>query len=78
MINFPMQCNIDAKGKSVRLIYGLALFAAGMVLLFTWAIGGGVIAWLITIGLILSGGFMIFESRAGWCVIRAMGFKTPI
>ena len=23
-------------------------------------------------------GFAIFEARAGWCVIRAMGFKTPM
>ena len=28
--------------------------------------------------LILAGLFQLFESRKGWCAIRAMGFKTPI
>jgi hypothetical protein len=79
IIILPMQCNIDAKGKFVRLIYGIVLLIAGLVLMFAWAIRiGGVIAWLITIALILGGAFAIFESRAGWCVVRAMGFKTPI
>jgi len=74
----PMQCNIDAKGKLLRLIYGIVLLLIGLILLFAWAIHvGGAIAWLITIGLILSGIFAIFEARAGWCVMRAMGFKTP-
>jgi len=26
----------------------------------------------------LGGAFMIFEGVNGWCVVRAMGFKTPI
>lgn len=74
-----MQCNIDAKGKFVRLIYGIVLLIAGIVLMLAWTIRvGGAIAWLITIGLILGGAFAIFEARAGWCVMRAMGFKTPL
>jgi hypothetical protein len=24
------------------------------------------------------GAFMIFEARAGWCAVRALGFKTRI
>ena len=24
------------------------------------------------------GAFAVFEARAGWCVVRAMGFKTPM
>jgi hypothetical protein len=74
-----MQCNIDAKGKFVRLIYGIVLLIAGIVLMLAWTFRvGGAIAWLITIGLILGGAFAIFEARAGWCVMRAMGFKTPL
>jgi uncharacterized membrane protein len=74
-----MQCNIDAKGKLIRLIYGIVLFVIGIIVMFAWTIrAGGIAAWLITIGLILGGAFAIFESRAGWCVMRAMGFKTPL
>ena len=75
----PLQCNIDAKGKTIRLIYGVASCIAGLLLIFFWANpGGGWFAWTVTLLLVLGGAFMIFESRAGWCVIRAMGFKTRI
>lgn len=75
-----MQCNIDAKGKAVRLIYGLLMIAA--------AIGVAALAladvlasgwwWAVALGLFAAGSFGVFEARAGWCVVRAMGFKTPV
>ena len=74
-----MTCNIDAKGKLVRLIYGLIFVIAGIVLLFAWALpAGGALAWIVTIALITGGAFAIFEARAGWCAVRALGFKTPV
>jgi hypothetical protein len=74
-----LQCNIDAKGKRVRFINGLVTTLVGIVLLFAWALPtGSAIAWIATIACLVGGAFMIFEARAGWCVIRAMGFKTPI
>ena len=24
------------------------------------------------------GAFAVFEARAGWCAVRAMGFRTPL
>ena len=75
-----MQCNIDAKGKAVRLVYGLAMLGAaaiGTALLITGVIAGGWL-WVGVIALALLGGFGVFEARAGWCVVRAMGFKTPV
>jgi hypothetical protein len=30
------------------------------------------------IGLTAAGAFGVFEGWAGWCVVRAMGFKTRI
>lgn len=73
-----MQCNIDAKGKFVRLVYGLIMLAvaggvAGLIMLNV--IGGGWV-WAIPVGLALMGAFGVYEARAGWCVARAMGFKT--
>ena len=73
-----MQCNIDAKGKAVRLIYGLIMLAAagvvaGLILLDVVA-GGWV--WAVVVGLALLGAFGIYEARAGWCAVRAMGIKT--
>ena len=73
-----LQCNIDAKGKLIRLIYGVAFVLFGVVLIFTWALrGGGAVAWLVSLVAILGGAFAIFESRRGWCAIRAMGIETP-
>ena len=73
------QCNIDAKGKAVRLGYGIVLLIAGVVLMFTWARpSGGWIAWTVCALMVVSGAFAIFEARAGWCIVRAMGFKTPL
>ena len=75
----PLTCNIDAKGKLVRLIYGAVLLIAGILLIALWAAGSGsLIAWIVSIAVALGGAFAIFESRAGWCVVRAMGFKTRI
>ena len=73
-----MQCNIDAKGKAVRLIYGLLMLAIAAVLAVLLGLGvfGVWWLWLIVAGLALMGGFSIFEARQGWCVVRAMGIRT--
>jgi hypothetical protein len=74
-----LTCNIDAKGKRLRLILGIIELAAALVLLFLWALPrGGWLPWTLSIGLICLGLFGIFEARAGWCVVRAMGIKTRI
>ena len=74
-----MQCNIDARGKAYRLRMGIAtlrLAAIIGILIFldvlestTW--------WYILGAVTFGGAFTIFEARAGWCIIRASGFKTP-
>lgn len=74
-----MQCNIDAKGKMLRLIYGLLMIGvaavlAGLILLDIVA-GGWVWAGVVALGLF--GAFGVYEARTGWCAVRAMGFKTP-
>ena len=74
-----VQCNIDSRGKAARLIYGIVVVAIGLGLLLFWALrGGGILGWVISVACVAMGAFSIFEARAGWCVIRAMGFKTPM
>lgn len=75
----PLIRNIDARGRLARLIYGIVLLVAGMVLAIFWAWpAASWWAWAIIAVCLASGGFAIFEARAGWCVMRAMGFKTPM
>ncbi len=74
-----MQCNIDNRGRVARIITGL----------LTAAVGGGLVvarltevlpAWALWAGIftIAGGAFSIFEGLKGWCVMRALGFKTPM
>jgi len=75
-----MQCNIDARGKAARLRIGIIESALALVVLAVAAITqvGGSWLWIAG-GLLAAGGaFAIFEARAGWCVVRAMGFRTRI
>ena len=81
-MSMALECNIDSKGRALRLVAGLL------------AILGGAVAYLIlmleimpvpesigTLGVLamfIGGAFAIFEARAGWCVVRAMGFRTPL
>lgn len=74
-----MQCNIDARGKAVRLVAGATIEGIGFLLGALWFVG--ILpdwAALVAGVAIVSGLFMTFEGIAGWCVIRAMGFRTPI
>ncbi len=78
-MGMALTCNIDARGKKVRLINGIVTTAIALGVLGIWAIPtGSPIAWALCTFLLLAGGFMIFEARAGWCIVRAMGFKTRI
>ena len=75
-----MQCNIDAKGKAARLKLGILAMIGALCLTLITAAGvvEGSIWWLMAGGTAFGGAFAIFEARAGWCIIRAMGIKTPL
>ena len=65
-------CNIDRRGRWMRLLAGLAMLGAAVWLWMArdqafWACG------LIAMGLLA-----VFESLRGWCIMRAFGFKTPV
>ena len=74
-----LRCNIDSKGRAARLIYGVIVLLAGVASAVFWALpSGSVLAWVVSVSLAVAGAFGIFEARAGWCAVRAMGFRTPI
>lgn len=74
-----MQCNIDQSGRMLRTTLGIVVAVVGVLLLAGNRLGW-LPSWSFTTGIaaVLGGGFMIFEGVNGWCVVRAMGFKTPI
>lgn len=75
-----MQCNIDSRGKSFRLISGIVVTLLGLVLLGIIIAGvrTGWVFWAVALAVLVSGLFQIYEGWSGWCVLRAMGFKTPV
>jgi len=74
-----LACNIDAKGKAVRLRFGLGLLVLGAAATLFWAIpSGAALAWTLSLALLGGGAFSVFEARAGWCAVRALGFKTRV
>lgn len=75
-----MQCNIDAKGKAVRLVSGIVVTLIGLVLLVLGLLDVIEPNWIYVVATatLLSGAFQIYEGWCGWCIMRAMGFKTPI
>jgi ABC-type arginine transport system permease subunit len=62
--------NIDARGRWLRGLLGGSLVAVG-VFICSLNVGAAV-------ALILAGGFCVYESVRGWCVMRACGIKTKL
>ena len=74
-----MTCNIDRKGRLARLISGILVLIAGVVIALAWAWpGASWLAWVVAVLTIGCGIFQLFEAWKGWCVMRAIGFKTPM
>ena len=75
-----LECNIDARGKAVRMKLGIRLVILSLILaaLTYFGIIPATLGWFVTIASFAGGAFTIWESRKGWCVVRAMGIKTKI
>tara|TARA_B100001250_G_scaffold185080_1_gene159190 strand:- start:801 stop:1034 length:234 start_codon:yes stop_codon:yes gene_type:complete len=74
------ECNIDARGQAARLRLGIIAVIGGGLLGATTFVGiiPPTIGYVMTTGSIAGGLFAMWEARMGWCVVRAMGFKTKI
>jgi sugar phosphate permease len=74
-----LTCNIDAKGKRVRLINGIIMILAAVAVAVFWARPQhSIVGWVIAGIILFCGGFSVFEAQAGWCALRAMGIKTRV
>jgi hypothetical protein len=72
-----LTCNIDQKGARVRLVWGImSLMAGAMLAVMAWWSGVWWL-WFVVAGAMASGLLGLFEAKKRWCVMRAMGFKTP-
>ena len=56
----------------VAVLAGLGISVGFFLMNFNFGI-----EWIIPLGIIGGGAFSMFEGWAGWCVVRAIGIKTP-
>lgn len=75
-----LECNLDARGKAARLVGGIAgvFFALIVAALLSTNVITFSLGWYVVAGSLFGGAFAIFEARAGWCIVRALGIKTPL
>jgi NAD/NADP transhydrogenase beta subunit len=73
-----MQCNIDERGARVRRLWGIANLGIALLaaLLASWS--GLWWVWIIAAVALVAGVLGLFEAHKKWCVMRAMGVKTPM
>jgi hypothetical protein len=60
--------NLDTRGRWIRGVLAAALFTGAAA---AWTTS----MWL-SLGLLASGAFVLFEALRGWCAVRACGIKT--
>lgn len=73
-----LACNIDRRGRRARLITGIVVDTVGVALILAGFVQRDERMYAAGIVLMVAGSFMIFEGAAGWCALRALGFKTRI
>ena len=74
------ECNLDAKGKAARFVGGIASLLGAVVLGILLLTGTLELSfgWYAVGGAVFGGAFALYEARSGWCVVRALGIKTPL
>ncbi len=79
-ITMVLECNIDSKGRAMRLVAGLLAILGGavayVILMLDVIPVPESIGTLGVLAMVAGGAFAIFEAKAGWCVVRALGFRT--
>ncbi|MSR44234.1 MAG: hypothetical protein EXS15_02605 [Phycisphaerales bacterium] len=75
----PLQCNLDRKGKLVRLVAGSIIAEEGLLLIYLRFVDviDGDWPWLVGGFAFIFGTFLLIEGAIGGGVIRALGVNTP-
>ena len=78
--SMALECNIDSKGRAMRLVAGILAILGAAIAYFILTLDiipvPESIGTLGVLAMVFGGAFAIFEAKAGWCVVRALGFRT--
>lgn len=71
--------NLEPAGRKLRWVAGSASVVGASFLLLAFALPAESTALgLLAAALMALGVFLLFEARASWCWLRALGFRTPL
>ncbi len=75
-----LECNIEARGKFVRLVFGAFAIIGSLPILalIMYGVIDTRIGWLLVVMAWAGGALGIFEGWSGFCIARGLGFRTPI
>lgn len=73
-----MKPNIDRKGRIARAACGALCVAGGVACGLTAWPESTVWRWTTIISLGAFGAFQLYEAKKSWCIMRALGVKTPM
>jgi len=73
------ECNIDAKGKLFRFTIGIFSILSGIIIISLFNFNIFISEEILIMGVfsIVGGLFSVWEAREGWCIVRAIGIRTP-
>ena len=71
-------CNIDTRGKVIRMIIGWIFLIISLVLGLSAWLFAQYWLWLPMGGSFIVGSAALYEAVNRWCIVRAMGIKTPL
>lgn len=71
----PIKCNIDSRGRTLRIIVGALIEGPGWLILALRFAGviSGEWPWVVGGILALLGTVIIVQGVVGWCAVKAMG-----
>jgi hypothetical protein len=73
-----LRCNIDPRGRTLRMRLAAAFLLLGSVSLLGWAWPQqSTWGWAFTALLLALALVAFLQARLGWCIARAAGFRTP-
>lgn len=71
--------NISSRGRWIRAASGAAFLTIAAAAWWRgFELGGEAGRWTLICIAATIGAFQIFEALSGWCVVRALGLKTPV
>ena len=72
-----MQCNIDTHGRRIRRTIGIVCATIAIALLIAAYLWQNLPLAIVGGSFVAAAALCLWQAKAGYCVVRGMGLKTP-